>query len=361
MTQSVNGMNRSMRTLVNDALARRQAAEDLKQSYYEQAIARAQAEREAELARREAGLNSTTVQTGDTQQPQQPQQPQQAVSPLDDPESALSKLIKERGMTRDDYMKLSTAERQYDFADPILEQKWNTYVAANPDVAQQSGEQLQRTKDAFFNQGRNLYAANFKAKEDTESAVLDRLKNVAGDAVEGVSGLFTSAGGLLKPVAGNDNIVSKGLEYVGKAGEEFGKGLSSDAERDREAYFYRLMEAGRYKDAAKFAAENPLMLGGEAAQMIAGTKGFGLLTKGTAKLAGKGLSAVGAETLSKGVNAAGQAIGNSMPTYAGVSVGGQVANELAERGIDTTSPESRLAIAMSFIGGAAASCKMGII
>ena len=113
MTQSVNGMNRSMRTLVNDALARRQAAEDLKQSYYEQAIARAQAEREAELARREAELNSTTVQTGDTQQLQQPQQ---AVSPLDDPESALSKLIKERGMTRDDYMKLSTAERQYDFA-----------------------------------------------------------------------------------------------------------------------------------------------------------------------------------------------------------------------------------------------------
>lgn len=351
MTQSVNGMNRSMRTLVNDALARRQAAEDLKQSYYEQAIARAQAEREAELARREAELNSTTVQTGDTQQPQQPQQ---AVSPLDDPESALSKLIKERGMTRDDYMKLSTAERQYDFADPILEQKWSTYIAANPDVAQQSGEQLQRTKDAFFNQGRNLYAANFKAKEDAESAAVDHLKNVTGDAVEGVSDLFTSAGGLLKPAFGNDNIVSKGLEYVGESGKEFGKGLSSEAERDREAYFYRLMEAGRYKDAAKFAAENPLMLGGEAAQMIAGTKGFGLLTKGTAKLAGKGLSAVGAETLSKGVNAAGQAIGNSMATYAGASVGGQVANELAERGIDTTSPEARLAVAMSFIGGAAA-------
>nr|DAY27003.1 MAG TPA: hypothetical protein [Caudoviricetes sp.] len=351
MTQSVNGMNRSMRTLVNDALARRQAAEDLKQSYYADAIAREQAQREAELARREAELNSTTVQTGD---PQQPQQTQQAVSPLDDPESALSKLIKERGMTREDYMKLSTAERQYDFADPILENKWNTYVAANPDVAQQSGEQLQRTKDAFFNQGRNLYAANFQAKEDAESAVVDRLKNVAGDAVEGVAGLFTSAGGLLKPAFGNDNIVSKGLEYVGKSGEEFGKGLASDAERDREAYFYRLMEAGRYKDAAKFAADNPLMLGGEAAQMIAGTKGFGLLTKGTAKLAGKGLSAVGAETLSKGVNAAGQAIGNSMPTYAGMSVGGQVANELAQRGIDTTSPEARLAVAMSFIGGAAA-------
>lgn len=351
MTQSVNGMNRSMRTLVNDALARRQAAEDLKQSYYADAIAREQAQREAELARREAELNSTTVQTGDPQQPQQ----QQAVSPLDDPNSALSQLLKERGVSKDDYLnKLTTAERQYDYADPILEQKWNTYVAANPDVAQQSGEQLQRTKDAFFNQGRNLYAANFKAKEDAESAVVDRLKNVAGDAVEGVAGLFTSAGGLLKPAFGNDNIVSKGLEYVGKSGEEFGKGLASDAERDREAYFYKLMETGRYKDAAKLAADNPLMLGGEAAQMIAGTKGFGLLTKGTAKLAGKGLSAVGAETLSKGVNAAGQAIGNSMPTYAGMSVGGQVANELAQRGIDTTSPEARLAVAMSFIGGAAA-------
>ena len=43
-----------------------------------------------------------------------------------------------------------------------------------------------------------------------------------------------------------------------------------------------------------------------------------------------------------------------MATYAGASVGGQVANELAERGIDTTSPEARLAVAMSFIGGAAA-------
>lgn len=350
MTQSVNGMNRSMRTLVNDALARRQAAEDLKQSYYMQAVEQQRAQREAELARREAELQQR--QTQETQGEQQV--PQQAISPLDDPNSTLFKLLQERGMSKDDYLKLSTAERQYDFADPILENKWNTYVAANPDVAQQSGEQLQRTKDAFFNQGRNLYAANFQAKEDAEGAVLDRLKNVAGDAVEGVSGLLTSAGGLLKPAFGNDNIVSKGLEYVGKAGEEFGKGLATDAERDREAYFYRLMEAGRYKDAAKFAADNPLMLGGEAAQMIAGTKGFGLLTKGTAKLAGKGLSAVGAETLSKGVNAAGQAIGNSMPTYAGMSVGGQVANELAQRGIDTTSPEARLAVAMSFIGGAAA-------
>lgn len=349
MTQSVNGMNRSMRTLVNDALARRQAAEDLKQSYYMQAIEEQRAQREAELARREAEL-----QQQQTQPVQGEQQPQQVVSPLDDPESALSKLIKERGMTRDDYMKLSTAERQYDFADPILEQKWNTYVAANPDVAQQSGEQLQRTKDAFFNQGRNLYAANFKALEKAESPVLNRLGNIAGDAVEGVSELFTGAGGLLKPVFGNDNIVSEGLNFIGEAGKAGGKALASDAENDREKYFYKLMETGRYKDAAKFAAENPLMLGGEAFQMVAGTKGFGVLTKGTAAAAGKGLSKLGAEAAGNSVKAAGTAIGNSMPAYAGMSVGGQVANELAERGIDTTSAEGRLAVALSFVGGAAA-------
>ena len=349
MTQSVNGMNRSMRTLVNDALARRQAAEDLKQSYYMQAIEEQRAQREAELARREAEL-----QQQQTQPVQGEQQPQQVVSPLDDPESALSKLIKERGMTRDDYMKLSTAERQYDFADPILESKWNTYVAANPDVAQQSGEQLQRTKDAFFNQGRNLYAANFKALEKAESPILNRLGNVAGDAVEGVSELFTGAGGLLKPVFGNDNIVSEGLNFIGEAGKAGGKALASDAENDREKYFYKLMETGRYKDAAKFAAENPLMLGGEAFQMVAGTKGFGALTKGTAAAAGKGLSKLGAEAAGNSVKAAGTALGNSMPAYAGMSVGGQVANELAERGIDTTSAEGRLAVALSFIGGAAA-------
>lgn len=349
MTQSVNGMNRSMRTLVNDALARRQAAEDLKQSYYMQAVEQQRAQREAELARREAEL-----QQQQTQPVQGEQQPQQVVSPLDDPESALSKLIKERGMTRDDYMKLSTAERQYDFADPILEQKWNTYVAANPEVAAQGGEQLQRAKDAFFNQGRNLYAANFKALEKAESPILNRLGNVAGDAVEGVSELFTGAGGLLKPVFGNDNIVSEGLNFIGEAGKAGGKALASDAENDREKYFYKLMETGRYKDAAKFAAENPLMLGGEAFQMVAGTKGFGALTKGTAAAAGKGLSKLGAEAAGSSVKAAGTALGNSMPAYAGMSVGGQAANELAERGIDTTSAEGRLAVALSFIGGAAA-------
>ena len=349
MTQSVNGMNRSMRTLVNDALARRQAAEDLKQSYYMQAIEEQRAQREAELARREAELHQQQ-----TQPVQGEQQPQQVVSPFDDPESALSKLIKERGMTRDDYMKLSTAERQYDFADPILEQKWNTYVAANPEVVAQGGEQLQRAKDAFFNQGRNLYAANFKALEKAESPILNRLGNVAGDAVEGVSELFTGAGGLLKPVFGNDNIVSEGLNFIGEAGKAGGKALASDAENDREKYFYKLMETGRYKDAAKFAAENPLMLGGEAFQMVAGTKGFGALTKGTAAAAGKGLSKLGAEAAGSSVKAAGTALGNSMPAYAGMSVGGQVANELAERGIDTTSAEGRLAVALSFIGGAAA-------
>lgn len=351
MTQSVNGMNRSMRTLVNDALARRQAAEDLKQSYYMQAIEEQRAQREAELARREAELQQQQTQPVQGEQ----QAPQQPISPLDDPNSALSQLLKERGVSKDDYLnKLSVAERQYDFADPILEKKWNTYVAANPEVATQGGEQLQRTKDAFFNQGRNLYAANFQALEKAESPILNRLGNVAGDAVEGVSELFTGAGGLLKPVFGNDNIVSKGLNFIGETGKAGGKILASDAENDREKYFYKLMETGRYKDAAKFAAENPLMLGGEAFQMVAGTKGFGLLTKGTAAAAGKGLSKLGAEAAGNSVKAAGTALGNSMPAYAGMSVGGQVANELAERGIDTTSAEGRLAVALSFVGGAAA-------
>lgn len=350
MTQSVNGMNRSMRTLVNDALARRQAAEDLKQSYYMQAVEEQRARREAELARREAELQQQQAQQVQGEQ----QAPQQPISPLDDPNSALSQLLKERGLTKDKYLELSTAERQYDFADPILEKKWNTYVAANPEVAAQGGEQLQRTKDAFFNQGRNLYAANFQALEKAESPILNRLGNVAGDAVEGVSELFTGAGGLLKPVFGNDNIVSKGLNYIGEAGKEGGKVLASDVENDREKYFYKLMETGRYKDAAKFAAENPLMLGGEAFQMVAGTKGFGALTKGTAAAAGKGLSKLGAEAAGNSVKTVGTAIGNSMPAYAGMSVGGQVANELAERGIDTTSAEGRLAVALSFVGGAAA-------
>lgn len=343
MTKSVNGMQQSMRTLVDQAIAQRQAAEKLKQSYYADAVAKQQAAEAAKAAQIQAQAQQAQTQS------------QQAVSPLDDPESALSKLIAERGLTKEDYLKLNVAERQYDFADPILEQKWNAYVAANPDVAAQDSKQINKTKEAFFTQGRNLYSANFAAEEAKESGILSKAGNLAGDVVEGVAGLATAAGGLLKPVLGNDNVVSKGLTTAGEAGEEFGRGLASDAEQAREKYFYRLMEAGRYGDAAKFAAQNPMMLGGEALQMVAGTKGFGALTKGTAALSGKGLAMVGAEKAAQGVKAVGNAIGNSIPTYAGVSVGGEVANELASRGIDTTSPEGRLAVAMSFIGGAAAS------
>lgn len=344
MAQSVNGMNRSMRTLVDEAIARRQAAEELKQQYYREA-----ADRQLE----EANKHAEQASQGGGQNPAQAGA-QPSMSPLDDPDSMLSKLIKERGLTKEQYLKLNVAERQYDYADPILEQKWNAYVAANPDVAALDDKQINARKDAFFQQGRNLYAANFKAEEAKESAVLDRLGNAAGDVVEGVSQVITGAGGLLRPVLGNDNIVSKGLNTVGEAGIKFGKGLASDAERAREEYFYHLMETGRYTDAAKFAAQNPLMLGGEALQMVAGTKGFGALTKGSAALAGKGLSAVGASKAGQVVNKIGQAVGNSMPAYAGLSVGGEVGNELAKRGIDTTTPEGRIAVAMSFVGGAIA-------
>ncbi len=73
---------------------------------------------------------------------------------------------------------------------------------------------------------------------------------MAGDAVEGVSDLFTSAGGLLKPAFGNDNIVSKAW-VCWRIRQEFSKVYRLRSRtRDREAYFYRLMETnGRYKDA----------------------------------------------------------------------------------------------------------------
>ncbi len=73
-----------------DALARRQAAEDLKQSYYEQAVHVHKQNMKLNLHVEEAELNIPQYRLEETQQPQQSQQ---AVSPLDDPESALSKLI----------------------------------------------------------------------------------------------------------------------------------------------------------------------------------------------------------------------------------------------------------------------------
>ncbi len=114
---------------------------------------------------------------------------------------------------------------------PILEQKWNTYIAANPDVAQQSGEQLQRVQKMRSSIKVAIYMQLTKAKED-ESAVVDRLKNVAGDAVEGVRLI---AGGRLKPAFGSDNIVSKGLSMLENPAKSLQK-VYRLKQNDREAY-----------------------------------------------------------------------------------------------------------------------------
>ena len=81
------------------------------------------------------------------------------------------------------------------------------------------------------------------------------------------------------------------------------------------------------------------MLVGEAGKVLGGVGGWGKGIQATAKLAGKGLSAVNAARAGEAVANAGKAIGASMPAYAGVMNAGQTVQDLQERGVDVQSME----------------------
>ena len=319
MTESIY-KGRSFKAMTDDAIARLRQANQAKIDVYNQMAnrSRAQAEQQA-LA---------------TQGAQQAQ-----VTGYDywsDPNSAFNRRLASLGKTREEYEKMSTLERQRDIIDPMLNEAWDYEMRTNPQLQQSNN--VDRIKEQWFNQKRNMYLANFSAIEDREG-LLDKGINFLSDVGQGVTDVVGAIGDVTKPVFGQENWFAQGTDAIRAGATEYLDKVQSDAEQQRERYLGKKLAQGEYAEAGKVLAENPLMLVGEAGKVLGGVGGWGKGIQATAKLAGKGLSAVNAARAGEAVANAGKAIGASMPAYAGVMNAGQTVQDLQERGVDVQSME----------------------
>lgn len=332
MTESIY-KGRSFKAMTDDAIARLRQANQAKIDVYNQMAnrSRAQAEQQA-LA---------------TQGAQQAQ-----VTGYDywsDPNSAFNRRLASLGKTREEYEKMSTLERQRDIIDPMLNEAWDYEMRTNPQLQQSNN--VDRIKEQWFNQKRNMYLANFSAIEDREG-LLDKGINFLSDVGQGVTDVVGAIGDVTKPVFGQENWFAQGTDAIRAGATEYLDKVQSDAEQQRERYLGKKLAQGEYAEAGKVLAENPLMLVGEAGKVLGGVGGWGKGIQATAKLAGKGLSAVNAARAGEAVANAGKAIGASMPAYAGVMNAGQTVQDLQERGVDVQSMEGVTAALSSALAGA---------
>lgn len=332
MTESIY-KGRSFKAMTDDAIARLRQANQAKIDVYNQMAnrSRAQAEQQA-LA---------------TQGAQQAQ-----VTGYDywsDPNSAFNRHLASLGKTREEYEKMSTLERQRDIIDPMLNEAWDYEMRTNPQLQQSNN--VDRIKEQWFNQKRNMYLANFSAIEDREG-LLDKGVNFLSDVGQGVTDVVGAIGDVTKPVFGQENWFAQGTDAIRTGATEYLDKVQSDAEQQRERYLGKKLAQGEYAEAGKLLAENPLMLLGEGGKVFGGVGGWGKGIQATAKLAGKGLSAVNAVRAGEAVANAGKAIGASMPAYAGVMNAGQTVQDLQERGVDVQSMEGVTAALSSALAGA---------
>lgn len=345
MTQSAYA-GKGFKNLVAQSAARRTALEQQRSQLYQDQLAQLEKQATANNA-----LLSSQVATAQ-QAIQQGAEPSQVVSPLQNPDSDFAKFLQSKGTTLEEYVQMPVARRQQEYAEPYLNERWMIESSTRPELMRLEGKSLEREKQRFKNMGLNAYAANFDAMRDAEG-FLGKVGNFAGDVVEGAGGFVDAVGGITKSVLGNDSVIGGGLNKIGTFVSDFGRGLATEAEQDAERYMQDTLQRGEYGELAKLVVNNPLMAVGEVGQMLGGVGGYGAAAKGVTKLASKGLKLANAADKADKVVSAGSKLARSMPTYSAVQVGGQVANELDERGIDLTTVNGRLAVLASALGGAA--------
>lgn len=325
-----NTRGRSFRALTDDAVARLQGIQQQRYEQMQQAQAVSQGTAQSSQGVVDENGNPVSI--------------------FDDPTSGISQHLKSMGLTKEQYFGMNTLRRQKEVVDPFLEKRWQLEVERSPQL--QQARNLDELKEQWFNQKRNLYQANFSAVEDREDWI-DKGVNFLSDVGQGAVDLYGAFGQVIKPVFGNDNAVSNFIGESKKTADGFLTGIQSDAEQQREQYLGELLNEGRYADAGKLMATNPLMLAGEVGKVAGGVGGWGKGVKLAAAGVGGLTSKVGLKTAGEAITKAGGKVAASMPTYAGIMNGGQTAEELSKRGIDLQTPEGLASTLGSIFAGAA--------
>ena len=281
-------------------------------------------------------------------------QPVAPANPMLDPNGNFAKYINEKGVTLEDYLtKMPSIQREREFVTPYLEEMW---VKQNlPRAVQQglTGSKLEQARDEYLRTGRAMAGADFLDRQ-AEVGLPERAGSLANAAGRGLVGLVDSASGLIKTVAGDDNIVSRGLGAGVEGANEALKGMNNAEQQELVDYFKSLASKGEVAKMAKLVADYPVsivtdQLAEQMAPLGAFAKGATAISKAT------GLAKVGDKLAESG--RAGKFLTDNakIAAYSGYQMSGGMAQELSEAGIDPNSEGGIMAVGLAGLGGAAIS------
>lgn len=330
-----------MKRLVDDSLAQYEAQNQQKIAILQER----QRLQEEELRRQQAQMASGAVdETG---------QPVAPANPMLDPNGNFAKYLNANGVTLEDYLtKMPSIQREREFVTPYLEEMW---VKQNlPRAVQQglTGAKLEQAREEYLRTGRAMAGADFLDRQ-AEVNVVDQIGSFANAAGRGLVGLVDSASGLIKTVAGDDNIVSRGIDAGVKGANEVLRGMNNAEQQELVDYFKALVKKGDVAEMAKLAADYPSLFVDQLAEQMAP---LGAFAKGATALSKvTGLAKAGDKLAETG--RVGKFINNNakIAAYSGYQMSGGMAQELSAAGIDPNSDGGIMAVGLAGLGGAAIS------
>lgn len=284
----------------------------------------------------------------------------QTTNPMLDPNGNFARYLAEKKLTMDDYLNMPTIARERELVQPYLEQRWVTDNLPAATSSGLRGQELAREKEAFMRDGRAMAMADFSDRQ-AEVGTLEKVGSLVNAGARGVVGLADSASGLIKTVAGDKNTASeyidKGVDYA----EASLKEMNNAEQEELVQYFQHLARNGKVAEMAKLAVDYPSLF---ADQMIEQVAPMGVFSKGIS-LAGKGAKALQgakvaeeagqiANVASKGKGLMKRVTGGNgtVMAYSGYQMGGGMAQELSDAGIDPSSEGGVKAVLYSGLGGA---------
>lgn len=338
-----------MKRLVDDSLAQYEAQN-------QQKIAILQERRrlqEEELRRQQEAAAVQQAQIA-SQVADETGQPVAPANPMLDPNGNFAKYLNEKGVTLEDYLtKMPSIQREREFVTPYLEEMW---VKQNlPRAVQQgvTGAKLERAREEYLRTGRAMAGADFLDRQ-AEVGLTERVGSLANAAGRGLVGLVDSASGLIKTVAGDDNIVSRGLDAGVEGANEALKGMNNAEQQELVDYFKSLASKGEVAKMAKLAADYPVSLVTD--QLVEQIAPLGAFSKGATALSkATGLAKAGDKLAESGRAGKFLADNAKIAAYSGYQMSGGMAQELSEAGIDPNSEGGIMAVGLAGLGGAAIS------
>lgn len=338
-----------MKRLVDDSLAQYEAQN-------QQKIAILQERRrlqEEELRRQQEAAAVQQAQIA-SQVADETGQPVAPANPMLDPNGNFAKYLNEKGVTLEDYLtKMPSIQREREFVTPYLEEMW---VKQNlPRAVQQgvTGAKLEQAREEYLRTGRAMAGADFLDRQ-AEVGLTERVGSLANAAGRGLVGLVDSASGLIKTVAGDDNIVSRGLDAGVEGANEALKGMNNAEQQELVDYFKSLASKGEVAKMAKLVADYPVSIVTD--QLVEQIAPLGAFSKGATALSkATGLAKAGDKLAESGRAGKFLADNAKIAAYSGYQMSGGMAQELSEAGIDPNSEGGIMAVGLAGLGGAAIS------